>query len=449
MVHGPVIARRVSRRAVVVAPAIIGVAVLLFAAGALSMVGRSPSEAPAAAGGVRPSGALVRPAGADLPATIASLQDRLGQVPSDPVAWATLGLAYVEQARVTVDPSYYPKAEGALEHSLALDTADNYGACAGMAALASARHDFAGARGWAQKGLAINPANATLWGLLGDAETQLGNYQAAFEAVQRMVDLVPDTASLARASYTWELRGNVAEATAIMSRALDDAATPADRAFARYYLGELAFHNGDPAGALVHYQAGIDADPAFARLLEGRAKAQAALGRIDAAVSDYGAVVDRLPEPAYLLQYGELLQSLGRTDEAQAQYRVFGEVARLFESNGVALDVDTVLFQADHGDPAAALREAEVAIGHRQFLDMADAYGWALHVNGRDAEAREWSDKALALGTRNALFHYHAGAIRHALGDTDGARAQFADAIQINPHFNPLWAPIVQEALGA
>src|SRR6185436_4245633 len=98
---------------------------------------------------------------------------------------------------------------------------DNYGAMAGMAALASARHDFSGARSWARAGLDVNPANATLWGLLGDAETQLGNYPAAFDAVQRMVDLSPDTASLARASYTWELRGDVAEATAIMQRALD------------------------------------------------------------------------------------------------------------------------------------------------------------------------------------------------------------------------------------
>jgi len=445
--HGPVTARRFSRRAVVVAPAVVGVAVLVFVAGALGLVGPGPSPTRPASSAL-PSAAGARPpAGADLPTTITSLQRRLEQVPSDQAAWATLGLAYVEQARVSVDPTYYPKAEGALRRSLAIDSTDNYRAYAGMAALASARHDFAGARSWARGGLDVNPANATLWGLVGDAETQLGDYDTAFDAIQRMVDLVPDTASLARASYTWELRGNVAEATSIMQRALDDAATPADRAFARYYLGELAFNAGDAQGALVQYQAGLDADPSYARLLEGRAKAEAALGRVDEALADYAAVVERLPEPAYLLQYGEYLQSLGRTDGAQKQYRIFGSVASLFEANGVALDVDTVLFQADHGDPAAALREAEAALAHRQFLDMDDAYAWALHVNGRDAEAREWSDRALALGTRNALFHYHAGVIRQALGDADGARTHLADALDINPNFNPLLAPQVREAL--
>lgn len=444
--HGPVTVRRFRRRAVTVVPAVAGVAALLFLAGALSLVGPRPRPAaPAAAlvvgGPGRP------PAGADLPSTIASLQHRLDEVPSDYGAWATLGLAYVEQARVSGDPTYYPRAEGALRRSLNIETDDNYAAYAGMAALASARHDFSGARSFARQGLTVNPANATLWGLLGDAETQLGDYDAAFEAVQRMVDLRPDTSSLARASYTWELRGNVAEATAIMQRALDQAPTPADRAFARYYLGELAFNTGDPAAALAHYQAGIDADPSYARLLEGRAKARAALGQVEGALADYAAVVERLPEPAYLLQYGELLESLGRAEEAQAQYGIFGSVARLFETSGVALDVDAVLFEADHGSAEAALRAAESAIGHRRFVDMADAYAWALHVNGRHADARRWSDEALELGTRNALFHYHAGLISRSLGDEGGARRHLAEALAINPHFSPLLAPRAREAL--
>ena len=177
---------------------------------------------------------------------IARLQTRLQTVPDDGGSWALLGLAYVQQAKLTVDPSYYPRADEALARSIALDGDDNFLAFAGLSALASARHDFDAAKTYAERGLAINAYSAVLHGALGDAELQLGNYDAAFEAVQRMVDLSPDTSSLSRASYTWELRGDVATATELMQRALDDAPTPADEAFALVHLGELAFNAGDP-----------------------------------------------------------------------------------------------------------------------------------------------------------------------------------------------------------
>ena len=414
----------------------VGLGVALFLGGAVGLV-RSGSDRVAS-----PSAGFSRApvSGQALDARITSLQDRLRTVPSDYASWASLGLAYVEQARITADPSYYPKAQGALDKSLRLETRDNFAAAAGQAALASARHDFAAARDWAQRGLQINPASAILYGALGDAETQLGDYPASFAAIQRMVDLAPDTASLARASYAWELRGNLAEATANMRRALDDAATPADRAFARYYLGELAFNQGDAAGALVHYRAGLGADPSYPRLLQGKAKAEAALGQIDAAVADYATVVERLPEPAYVIEFGELLDSVGRTAEAAQQFELFDALTDLFEANGVKLDVDATLFYADHGDPARALRYAEEGIRTRSFVEMQDAYAWALHVNGRDAEALTWSQRALSLGTQNALFYFHSGTIKQALGDVDGGRADLDRARAINPHFSFRWA---------
>jgi hypothetical protein len=99
---------------------------------------------------------------------------------------------------------------------------------------------------------------------LADAQIQLGHYPEAFDATQRMVDLAPNTASLARVSYAWELRGDLEQTTSNMTRALDAATTPADKVFARYYLGELAYNAG-AAAALVHYQAGgLAADPTYA-----------------------------------------------------------------------------------------------------------------------------------------------------------------------------------------
>ena len=70
---------------------------------------------------------------------------RLAASPQDWRSFASLGLAYVQQARITSDPSYYPKAQGVLRTSIALQPQDNEAALVGMAALAAARHDFSAA----------------------------------------------------------------------------------------------------------------------------------------------------------------------------------------------------------------------------------------------------------------------------------------------------------------
>ncbi len=423
---------------------------ILFAAGAFGISQSRSAATPLAAvavAGPEVATGLVRVSGASLAQTIADLQTRLKTSPRDYVSWSTLGLAYVQQAKITVNSDYYPKADGVLKRSLSINTDDNFLAYAGLASLANARHDFAAAKRYAEQGLSINSYSAILYGALSDAETQLGNYPAAFVAVQRMLDRSPDTASLARASYTWELRGDTDQARALMQRALNDAPTPSDGAFALVVLGDLAFNSGDANGALALYRKALDSSPGDAAALGGKARAEAALGQHLTALDDYAALVQQTPEPSYILEYGELLESLGRTAEAEQQYDVFIATQRLFAANGVQPDATAALFDANHGNPSDSLRDAEQGIGSRPFLVMYDAYAWALHRNGRDAEALVAIDEALSTGMNNALFHFHKGMIQHALGDDAGARTELQKALSINPYFNPLDVPVAVAVL--
>lgn len=378
---------------------------------------------------------------------IAGLQAHLKDSPNDADGWGTLGLAYVQEGKNTVNPMYYPKAEAALQRSLSLTSSGNYVGLAGLAALRTAEHRFAEALSLAQQANAINPSNATIYGTLADAYTQLGRYDQAAAAVQHMLDLRPGTPAFTRAEYVYELRGQIPQAREAMAQALGAASTPADQAFCHYYLAELAFTGGDPAGALAEINLGLAADPRYPDLLEGKAKAEAALGQVDAAVADYAQVVATVPQPQYVIEAGEYLQSLGRTDQARQDYQLFDAENALFHANGVQLDTDPTLFYADHGDPAKALQFGQAGITIRPFLEMDDAYGWALHANHRDAEALPWAQKATATGMRNALFCFHQAVIEAALGQTGAARADFTQALAINPHFNPLLAPVAQQSL--
>ena len=227
-----------------------------------------------------------------------------------------------------------------------------------------------------------------------------------------------------------------------MQRALDDAATPADRAFARYYLGELAFNGGDPEAALAHFQAGIDADPSYARLLEGRARAAGRpgpgrRGRWPTTPRWSSACPNR---PTCCSTASCSSRWAGRAT-ADRQYRVFRSVASLFESQGVALDVDTVLFEADHGDAGAALQAAEVAIGHRRSST------WPTPTPGPCTSTagtrRRWSGptRRSQLGHPQRPVPLPRG--RHPPGPGRRRRrpGHLAEALAINPHFNPLAGP--------
>ena len=371
------------------------------------------------------------------PGSIEALQARLDRVPGDYPGWASLGLLYVDRARVTADPSWYPKAQAALDRSLQVQPERNSPALTGLASLQAAQHDFAQAAKTAREALAINAYDATAYGVLTDALTELGRYDEAADALQRMADVDPDFAALARISYARELRGDVEGARAAMEQALDTAGNAQDAGFALHYLGELAWHyGGDVQAASALYQRGLERNPESLPLKASAARAAAAGGQIEQALESYGEVNGQVPVQQYLVEHGELLASLGRADEAQEQFDVVRTALTLLEANGSAVDLETALFEADHGSPEQALEAARTAYERAPSIFAADALAWALHVNGRDEEALAHADEALALGVQPASFLFHRGMINASLGRTPEAVRDLQAALEVNPHFS-------------
>jgi tetratricopeptide (TPR) repeat protein len=376
-----------------------------------------------------------------LEAAIARDQQRLKDVPGDYTTWAALGTKYLEQARVSADPSFYPKSEGALKRSLTLRPADNAPALTGLGALANARHDFATALTFATKAIAINPYSADAYAVLADAHTQLGHPTEATDAVQHLLDIRPGLSALTRASYDLELHGEDVRAASLMQHALADAVDRADVAFCRYQLGELSFAHGDLPGALASFTAGLAADPDYLPLVQGRAKVYAAQGQFDRALADYSTVTSRMPTPGYLIEHATVLRAAGRTADADAQLELAAAAQTIFTANGGLDDLAGAQLAIARHKPADAVVLATKEWQRRPFADVADTLSWALHLAGKDTEALAYAGKAQALGARPAQYLYHQGAIEYALGQRDAARRSLTAALATNPHFSPVDAP--------
>ena len=71
---------------------------------------------------------------------------------------------------------------------------------------------------------------------------------------------------------------------------------------------------------------------------------------------------------------------------------------------------------------------------------MADALAWQLHANHRDAEALDYANQALRLGTRNPVFLFHRAVIEQSLGQAAAAQRDLEAALALNPRFSILHA---------
>ncbi|WP_055564232.1 tetratricopeptide repeat protein [Streptomyces atriruber] len=435
---------RTSVRSAVAAVAI----ALVLTSGAVVISGGDGDDGagPSAPVAVGPAAPLDGLRGGDLDRGVEALRSRLHDRPKDFTSWATLGTAYVEQARTRGDPALYRAADRALDRSLKLRPGYD-AALAGRAAVAAARHDFRGALRYATDALAENPYGERALATRIDALVELGRYDEASRAADEADSRRPGVPVFTRYAYVRELRGDTRTARRVLERALDGSTAPGDVAYVSTALGQLAWRQGDYRSALRHCGAALRADATYLPALECRARAQAAQGRTAAAIAGLRDVVARQPLPGPVLALGELYEARGDTARAREQYRLVHAWAALARANGVDPDLDTALASADHGDRRVALRAARAEWERRRTVHTADALGWALHVNGRNEEALRYARRATATGFREAAFLFHRGMIERAVGDEGAARKSLASALRLNPGFSPVGAREARAAL--
>jgi tetratricopeptide (TPR) repeat protein len=383
----------------------------------------------------------------DTAAVVAGLQERLRENPRDAAGYALLGFAYQQRARETGDPSYYPRSEGTLRRSLRLSPG-NAVALGGLGSLALSRHRFREALMLGRRALRLQPS-ARSYGVVGDALLELGRYDQAFDAFDTMAQLKPNVSSYARISYARELLGRPQAAIAAMRLALDAAADqPEATAWTHVQLGKLYWSVGNVRAAGSQYARALAGLPGYPYAYDGLALVQASRGHLRAAIALETRAVDAIPLPQFVGQLGDLYRARGQVAPARRQYALIGAIQRLLVANGVRTDLETALFDVDHGIRLpASLALARRAQRERPSIDGDDILAWALERTGHCGEALRFSRRALRLGTLDALKYFHRGEIERCLGHPAAARGWFQRALAINPHFSLLWAPAARQAL--
>ena len=377
-----------------------------------------------------------------------TLQRRVRENPEDIEAHVNLANAYLQMVRETGDPSLYTKADDLLDRAGKIE-AQNSELLATRATLDLARHDFAAALERGRQALALDPQNARYYGVVGDAQIELGMYDDAVDSYQEMVNHRPDFASFSRVSHARELYGDPEGAIEAMEFALHAGSGAAENtAWAQAQLGNLWFNSGNFEEAARNYDLSAETLDGYAPALAGQAKVAAANGELDQAARLYEQAFNRMPLPEYAIALGDVYAEMGNSRRAEEQYRLIQGIDKLYRANGVNTDLEIALFYADHDlDLQTSLEKARSSYDARPSIHAADAMAWTLYKTGDYQEAQRYTSEALELGTRDPLKLFHAGMIAQALGQDERAKEYLQQATDLNPHFSLLYAETAATAL--
>ena len=206
------------------------------------------------------------------------------RVDPDPAAYANAGFDALQRARETSDASEYTRAERAFHKALELDPNNLY-ALHGLGSLALSQHRFHKALALGRRAQRLSPRTARSYGVIGDAQVELGRYPEAFRTYDRMAALKPSLASYARVSHARELIGDVPGAIDAMRLAAEGGEQGEPVAWARLQLGKLEFGRGRLAAAEREYREALSAFPGYAQALDALARVEAAHGHLTRAIA--------------------------------------------------------------------------------------------------------------------------------------------------------------------
>ncbi len=436
------------RRAALVVGGAIAVALALG-----GLVGGVLAESPSAGSTPAVPGALAEralggtaggvPAGA-----VAALEQQARVTPRDPDLLVQLGFAYQLRWRETGDAGFLPRSEAALRRARHARP-EEANAVLGLGSLALIRHEFRTALVEGRRARRLLPGSARPFGVIGDALVELGRYEEAFQAFERMVSLRPSLASYARVAYARELVGDREGALAAMRLALDAAGgQPEPTAWALVEVAKLERGLGRLHAAGGHARAALLVVPGYPAARVELARIDAAGGRIERAIVQARRAADALPTSQTLSLLADLLDRSGRRAQGDRERATVDVVDRLLAANGIRVDLESAVYRADNLiRPRETVELARRARAARPSIYGDDALAWALARAGRCQDALPLARRALRLGTEDALLLFHRGYAEGCAGRPSAMRYAYRQALALDPEFSVRWAPVARTAL--
>ena len=341
-----------------------------------------------------------------------NIKNRYAKDKSDAKNILKLVEIYIYEARVTGEhPHYYSAAlktlNWMLDGNVTLSKDDMFTTLFYKATVQLAQHNFTDALKTGQDALAINNVNSGIYGVLVDANVELGNYDKAVEMVDKMIQIRPDLRSYSRQSYLREIYGDNTGSKSAMVKAIKNGYPYSEyTCWALKTLGEIYESEGKLDSAAVCYEETMTRRPNYPFGIAGLARIEAKKGNIEKAYNMYDSAIAILPEIGFNIELAQLKKENGKEEEAQ---KMVGEIETMFTEDiesGHNMNLEYAAFLADFkNDYKKALELAKTELETREKnIDVNKQLAFIYYEMGDMDKAKEHVNIALATNKKDAAL---------------------------------------------
>ena len=357
------------------------------------------------------------------------LTTKITNNPADQESKLALAELFMMEARISGEHGhYYPAAlqmiNEALDHELKAPVA--YRAMLDKASVLLSLHQFAEAKTIGEKALALNPHSADIYGVLVDANVELGHYQDAITYADKMVSIRPDLRSYSRISYLREIHGMVDESIAAMKMAVAAGYPGMEQTeWARLTLGHLYERYGMLDSAILQYSIALSERPNYPFAIAALSDIYAAKGSQFKADSLNDVAIGLIPEVSFYVTRATREMKRGNTSKAREMTK---EIIAMFaddEKAGHQMSLEMARVQLSllsNPDEALASAMKEYAI-RPDNIDVNRILAEIYYSKGDLSKASDHLKKALATGSKDPATLCLEGLLLSKTGQTaDGTK---------------------------
>lgn len=371
-----------------------------------------------------------------------NLMAKLKTNPDDKRSALALANAYIMESRISGNIAYYDKAALETVEKLLAKEPGNYEALMLKSLIQLSQHHFTEGLATAKMAVSIDSNSAFVYGLLVDANIEMGNYAAALDAADKMVSIRPDLRSYSRIAYLREIYGDYPGAASAMKLAVA-AGIPAEEGteWCRVQLGRLYENMGEVDKASFQYNLSLAARPGYAYALTGRARIAFFQKKYDSAVYYYEQASNVITDPGIKENLAAAYNKAGKTEKSKALNKeLIDEMnkdakALIDDANvGHYSDKEQAYIYLQNNNYDKALEHAMTEYRRRpKNIDVNETMALVYYKRNEIDKALPYLQAAFVTKSMNPVLLCTAGLVYVKAGDIEKGKALLSAGLKNNP----------------
>jgi len=376
---------------------------------------------------------------------IRSLVETIEKNPENIRAKVALGMAYINESRASGNHSYYDDAAMQVLDEVLKSDKSNFEALCGRATVLLSQHHFREALDEGNKIVSLNPHNSFGYGVLTDANIELGNYEAAVKNADKMVSIRPDLRSYSRISYLREIFGDYQGAIEAMLMAVESGLPGLEQTeWARVYLGKLYEQTGELSIAESLYETSLLFRPHYGYGLAGLGRIAKSKMNLSKAVKYFNEAKFSLKDYSFSAELAVIYRMKGEHEKAAAELKECLEELEGIHGHGSHkhhghyADRELAMVYLEAYNYSKALKHALTEYNRRPGnIDVNATLAWVRYRRGEYAEANKKMDVAMKTKSKNPVLLFRAGLIKAKAGNIAEGKKLIEQSLAINKIISP------------